>query len=272
VTFERVYVGKLPVDAVNLAGAVAVVERLVEAGQGGTVFTPNVDHIVVAERNPRFCRAYADVSLSVCDGMPVLWASRLLGTPVPEKVSGSDLFEPVLARAAARGYRCYLLGGGSGVAELAEQNLCGKYPGLQIVGRDAPFVDAEGNAEGSGALVERIRRAKAQIVFVAFGAPKSELFSFAHREQLKPAVLVCVGAAIDFAAGTAKRAPRWVSRSGLEWLYRLKAEPRRLFARYLLRDPEFLLILGRQLRQALRARSGARGFKQRDTEVRDPLP
>src|ERR1700742_1328204 len=109
---ERIRMGRLPIDAVDFAGALNVIEDLVQARAGGMVFTPNVDHVVLAEKDERLRAAYARVSLSLVDGVPVLWASRLLGHPLPEKVSGSDLVLPLVERAAARGWRLYLLGGG----------------------------------------------------------------------------------------------------------------------------------------------------------------
>lgn len=243
----RFRIGRVPVDPVTLTEAVDRIAALASSGEGGTVYTPNVDHVVVADADPEFERAYADVSLALVDGTPVFWAGRFLGRRVPEKVSGSDLFEPLVARAAAQGLPVFLLGGGPGVAELARDNLVARYPKLQVTGVASPRLDHRGHAVDEDTVLERVRRARAALVFVACGAPKSELFSHRVRAALAPAVLVCVGAAIDFAAGTAKRAPRWVSRVGLEWAYRLLREPRRLAHRYLVRDPKFFWIFGLQL-------------------------
>jgi N-acetylglucosaminyldiphosphoundecaprenol N-acetyl-beta-D-mannosaminyltransferase len=243
-TTSRVLVGKVAIDAVDLEGALDAIEVLIRAGRGGTVFTPNVDHVVLADENPRFCRAYQEVSLSLADGMPVLWASKLLGTPLPAKVSGSDLIEPLMDRAASRGYRVFLLGGAAGVAETARHALRTRLPKLEVVGTDSSRVDVDVRQDD---LLERIRRTRPDIVLVALGAPKQEVWSHEHREALAPAVLIGVGAGIDFIAGTQKRAPRWMSESGLEWLYRLARDPRRLAGRYFLRDPWFCWILARQL-------------------------
>lgn len=241
---QRYRIGNLPVDAVDLEGALDVIERLVAAGQGGTVFTPNVDHVVLAQHDVRLRAAYDAVSLSLVDGTPVLWASRLLGTPVPEKVSGSDLVAPLLGRAAAKGWRVYFLGGDPGVAERAKAEILRQLPTLQIVGIDSPRIQVD-NVEPE--IIARVRAARPDIVLVALGAPKQEIFSHEQREALKPAVLLGVGASLDFIAGTKTRAPRWMSQAGLEWLYRMAQEPKRLASRYLLRDPEFVAILARQL-------------------------
>ena len=244
----RVRVGKLPLDVVDFEGALDAIDRLIRAKNGGTVFTPNVDHVVMAEHDERFRTAYAAAALSLVDGTPVLWASRLLRTPLPAKISGSDLVMPLLQRAAERGYRVYFLGGAPGVADLAKSKLEAALPGIQIVGTDASRIDVNDLGEADQ-VAERIRRAEPDLVLVALGAPKQEIWSFTRAEKLKPAVLIGVGASLDFVAGVQKRAPRWMSKAGLEWLYRLAQEPRRLAARYLLRDPEFCLILLRQLAQ-----------------------
>ena len=244
----RISIGALPLDVVDFEGALNAIDRLISAKQGGTVFTPNVDHIVMAEHDERFRTAYRAAALSLVDGTPVLWASRLLRKPLPAKISGSDLVMPLMRRAAERGYRVYFLGGAPGVADLAKSKLEAELPGIQIVGTDASRIDVNLPADADE-VAERIERAAPDLVLVALGAPKQELWSFTRTERLKPAVLLGVGASLDFIAGIQKRAPRWMSKAGLEWLYRLAQEPRRLAARYLLRDPEFCLILARQLLQ-----------------------
>jgi N-acetylglucosaminyldiphosphoundecaprenol N-acetyl-beta-D-mannosaminyltransferase len=244
---ERIQIGRLPIDAVDLAGTLTAIEGLVGARAGGTVFTPNVDHIVIGERNQRFREAYARVSLSLVDGTPVLWAARLLGHPLPEKVSGSDLVLPLMERAAARGWRVFLLGGAPGCAETAAARLGQQFPGIAIVGTDAPRIDLGSPLEERRAVAERVAAARPDLVLVAFGAPKQEIFCDETLDLFRPAVLVCVGAGIDFVAGVVRRSPAWMSRWGLEWLYRLAHEPRRLAGRYLLRDPQFVLILLRQM-------------------------
>lgn len=244
---ERVRVGKLPIDVVDFQGALSVIDQLVSAGNGGTVFTPNVDHIVMAEHDERFRQAYQAASLSLVDGTPVLWASHLLRTPLPAKISGSDLVMPLMERAAERGYRVYFLGGAPGVAEMARQKLEAALPTLRIVGIDESRIDVSGDLSGIDDIVLRIQNARPDLVLVALGAPKQEIWSQGRLNLLKPAVLIGVGASLDFVAGIQKRAPRWMSRVGVEWLYRLAQEPRRLAGRYLLRDPAFCWILLRQL-------------------------
>jgi N-acetylglucosaminyldiphosphoundecaprenol N-acetyl-beta-D-mannosaminyltransferase len=238
---RQVRLGQLWIDAVSFDGALAVIDELVRAGRGGSVFTPNVDHLVTAQDHAAFREAYATASLSLADGQPLIWASRLLGTPLPEKVSGSDLVWPLLERAGRAGWRVYLLGGSPGVAAAAAERIRREL-GVNVVGVDDSRVSLEGG-EGPDPIAERIRAAAPQVVLVALGAPKQELWIRRNLPQVGHAVLLGVGASLDFVAGRVRRAPRWVSRAGLEWLWRLAREPRRLAHRYLVRGLRFIPIV-----------------------------
>jgi N-acetylglucosaminyldiphosphoundecaprenol N-acetyl-beta-D-mannosaminyltransferase len=242
----RIRIGTLWIDALSFDGALDAIDDLLDAGQGGTVFTPNVDHVVTSDTDPRLRDAYRTASLSIADGQWLIWASRLLGTPLPEKISGSDLVVPLARRAAARGRSLYLLGGAPGVAEEAARKLAA-LTGVRIVGFSSPTVAADAITEDERDVVQSIRDSRPDVVLVALGAPKQELFIHWNARALRPAVLIGVGASIDFLAGRVRRAPRWISRTGLEWLFRLALEPRRLARRYLLRDPKFVAILVRTL-------------------------
>jgi len=235
------------VDAHTFTSALDAIEALVAAGRGGAVFTPNVDHVVKAEHDPELRAAYASADLCLADGMPLVWASRLLSPRLPERVAGSDLVLPLLQCAASHGWGVYLLGGAPGAAARAADAAV-RRTGVRVVGFDAPLVDLSRAGEGEGAAaVARVRVARPELLLVGLGAPKQELWIHRHRAELAPAVALGVGAAIDFLAGWIPRAPRWMSRSGLEWAFRLGREPRRLARRYLVEDPEFLVILARAL-------------------------
>lgn len=251
----RLHFGQLDIDDLSFAEALDAIAALVDAGQGGTVLTPNVDHVVLCEKDARLRDAYASASLSLVDGMPLLWASRLLGRPLPEKISGSDLILPLMKLAAERHDRVYFLGGAPGVAELAARHLRELVPGLNVVGTDAPRIDVDREPPVEDEVIARVHAARPDLILVALGCPKQEIFMSRMASALRPAVMLGIGAGLDFWAGTAQRAPAWVSASGLEWLYRLAREPRRLWRRYLVRDPEFLVILLRELRSRERARA-----------------
>jgi N-acetylglucosaminyldiphosphoundecaprenol N-acetyl-beta-D-mannosaminyltransferase len=245
---RRVRLGHLHVDHVTFSQTLDAIEAMVVSGKGGIVFTPNVDHVVMADHDERFRRAYAAATLCVADGMPILWAARLLGSPLPEKVSGSDMVWPLMERSDRHKWRVYILGGAPGVGAMAAERLRARFPRIVIAGTDAPHIDMNAPVAARADVLQRVRASKADLVLVALGAPKQELWIAEAAAALRPAVLLGVGAAVDFVAGTARRAPPWVSASGLEWLYRLGQEPRRLWRRYLVRDPEFLFIVLRELR------------------------
>jgi len=243
----RLRFGRIWVDAVRLPEALAEIEALIDRGEGGAVFTPNVDHIVVAERDEAFRTAYKRADLSLCDGQPLRWTSPLLGLTLPEKVSGADLFIPLMELAARKKLRVYLLGGAPGVAEEAGERLAREY-GVLIVGQSAPRIGLQPLSD-EDEIVERVAQTQPDLLVICLGAPKGELLIERVRDRLRPAVAVQLGASIDFYVGRVRRAPRWMQRAGLEWLYRLKQEPKRLAERYLLRDPAFLWILLRTLRE-----------------------
>ncbi len=248
----RLRIGKVPVDAVTLAEALDAVEALVAAGQGGTVLTPNVDHVVNVDADAAFEAAYARASLSLADGMPLVWASRLLGPRLPERVAGSDLVGPLLERAGQRGWRVYFLGAGPGVAEKAAALARARW-NTHVVGTSAPLVDLKDDG-AVAAIAAQVAAATPHLVLVALGAPKQELLMDRIADRIRPAVSIGVGASLDFIAGTVKRAPAFFRDHGLEWLYRLTQEPGRLWRRYLVNDPKFALILLRTLRERRRAR------------------
>lgn len=250
-------IGHLWIDAVTFTEALQAVAGLVSAGRGGTVFTPNVDHVVTAEDDVAFREAYAGVALSLADGKPIVWASRLLGAPLPGKVSGSDLVEPLLRLAGRSRWRVFLLGGAPGVAEQAAERA--RRLGAHVVGTASPTLRLDGSPGDLDQGVEEVEQARPDLLLVAFGAPKQELWIHHNRDRLASTVAVAVGASLDFLAGRVRRAPRWMSDAGLEWLYRLSREPRRLARRYLVKDPRFVAVVLRTARtpRPERVRPGA---------------
>jgi N-acetylglucosaminyldiphosphoundecaprenol N-acetyl-beta-D-mannosaminyltransferase len=174
---KRVRIGAVPVDVLTFDGALDAVDELVASGRGGTVLTPNVDHVVLADEDARFREAYAKAALSLVDGQPVVWSARLLGTPLPAKISGSDFVRPLLERAAERGWRVYLLGGAEGVAERAKERLGREMPSLVVCGTDAPRIDMSAPKDARADVLARVRRAAPDLVLVCMGAPKQELWA-----------------------------------------------------------------------------------------------
>jgi N-acetylglucosaminyldiphosphoundecaprenol N-acetyl-beta-D-mannosaminyltransferase len=252
---NAVQLGRIHAHAVTFAGAVDEIAALCARGQGGYVVTPNVDHVVLAERDDALVAAYRDASLSLVDGKPLVWLSRAMGAPLPEKISGSDLVRPLVARAAADGLSLFLLGAKPGIGQRAADALLAEWPPLKIAGVLSPPLGFERDTAQNADVVRAIRDAKPALVLVALGAPKQELWMHAQRDALAPSVLLGVGGTLDFLAGAVKRAPRWMSDNGLEWAYRLLQEPSRMAGRYLVRDRAFIRIALRSLVDARRERS-----------------
>jgi N-acetylglucosaminyldiphosphoundecaprenol N-acetyl-beta-D-mannosaminyltransferase len=215
----------------TLAETVAAVGGLIEAGAPNYFITANTHYAMLTKGSPELEAINAGAAFIVADGAPLVWASRRAGSPLPERVAGSDLIFELSAEAARRGYRLFFLGGAKGVAAEAARRLGERYPGLQVVGTECPPFRALSADEEEG-LVGRIRAARPDILLVAFGQPKGERWIHRHLESLGVPVSVQVGASLDFAAGRVRRAPRWMQKSGLEWAFRLGLEPRRLFSRY----------------------------------------
>lgn len=238
---RRVGIGAVHFDSITQRGALQAVARLVRAGKGGYVVTPNVDHVVLATRRAELKDVYGGASLSLADGQPILWMARLLGSPLPEKVSGSDLLYPLMTTASREGWRVFLFGATPQVSERAEARLRERNPWLRIVGRDTSVWNPDDPAS-SAAVVEKIRESGADLVVVALGCPKQELWMARHAAQISPAVAIGLGGSLDFAAGAVRRAPGWMARAGLEWAYRLMQEPRRLAYRYLVRDTQIVPV------------------------------
>jgi N-acetylglucosaminyldiphosphoundecaprenol N-acetyl-beta-D-mannosaminyltransferase len=207
------------------------VERLIESARPRYFMTVNLHTAMLADEDPALRAALDGAAFALADGMPLVWASRLRPTRLPERVTGADLFPALCERAARRGYRVYFLGGPEGVGAAAAANLTARYPGLQIVGVESPPYRPTTPQEDAEQL-DRIRAAKPHLLFVAFGQPKGELWVHKNSPLLDGTICVQVGAALDFAAGRIGRAPGWMQRTGLEWAYRLWKEPRRLSGRY----------------------------------------
>ncbi|HEY0826413.1 MAG TPA: WecB/TagA/CpsF family glycosyltransferase, partial [Ramlibacter sp.] len=222
------------------------------------VVTPNADHVVNLERDPALRAAYARADLVIPDGMPVVWASRLLGTPVKERVTGSDLMPRLCELAAQRKLKVFLLGGAQGVAARAADNLVRANPGLVIAGTSCPPWGFERDPEQNAKVVQAVRDGGADLVFVCLGAPKQEVWIMRNLGSFDRGVFLGVGAAVDFCAGTLRRAPKWMQRAGLEWLYRLAKDPRRLAVRYA-RDLFFFVLVARELWRRRPGAAGARG-------------
>jgi N-acetylglucosaminyldiphosphoundecaprenol N-acetyl-beta-D-mannosaminyltransferase len=240
---------------------VDVVMRSLGKRRGGWIVTHNLDHMRRLARDGEFAAMCMPAELRVADGMPLVWAAKLQGTPLPERVAGSSLILSLSQAAGAAGRSIFLLGGTPGTAELAGKELAVRFPGLQIAGVACPTLGFETDEAQLHALREQLAASGADIVYVALGSPKQERLISQFRDALPSAWWVGVGISFSFITGEVRRAPRWIQNCGLEWTHRLVQEPRRLARRYLLENLPFAAILftdaGRQrlLRSANRNRS-----------------
>ena len=230
------------VDNLTMEEALVKTQKLIEENKTTYVVTPNVDHIVVMEKDEEFSKLYREADLILTDGKPLIWISKLYGTPIKEKISGSDFFPELCGLAAEKGYSIFILGAAEGVAAKAAENLQRKYPGLQIAGTYSPPFAFEKNAEELQKIETMIRAAKPTILAVSLGSPKGEKFIYRHKDTYGVPLSISIGATIDFEAGNVKRAPKWMSDHGLEWLYRMTKEPKRLAKRYVVDAVEILPI------------------------------
>jgi N-acetylglucosaminyldiphosphoundecaprenol N-acetyl-beta-D-mannosaminyltransferase len=209
------------VDALTYASLLDAIGRYIEEGTPHQIATTNPEFVMAAQSNPEFLAVLRRADLCMADGVGLLWAAKRLGGALPERVTGSDGLPLIADQAARAGWRLYLLGAAPGVAGRTAEILTERYPGLHIVGTES---GSPADADAAG-IIARIRSARPDILFVAFGAPKQDLWIARHREELGVPVMMGVGGAFDHIAGVQKRAPRWVQEINLEWLYRLATQP-----------------------------------------------
>lgn len=256
-----------PLHATTLAGAVAHIAQSAMVGVGGWVITPNLDILRRLVREREFVALSSGATLRLADGQILVWASRVRGTPLPERVAGSDLIWALTARAAHDGLGVFFLGGNPGSAQAAADVLSTKNPGLRIAGVECPPFGFESDAEYSARLREKIRAASPAIVYVALGSPKQEKLILELREIVPRAWFLGIGVTFSFVSGELRRAPIWIRRIGMEWLHRLVQEPRRLAKRYLVHGLPFA---GRLIVVSLFDRFSGAGHRDRQDGVPEP--
>ncbi len=228
-------------DNVTMAEALEKARELLQKNETCYCVTPNAEIAYEAIHSAELAALLNDAALVLPDGAGVVLASKILGTPLKEKVAGVDFADRLMDVMAEEGYRLYLLGSKPGVAETAAEKMLKKHPGLTICGM------ADGYFKDEDAVVEKINEAGADILFVCLGAPKQEYFMQKHRASLRVRMMLGLGGTLDSFAGTVKRAPKWMIRMNLEWFYRLLKEPKRLGR--MMRLPKYVLaVLGRKIK------------------------
>ncbi len=250
-----IQLGGIRVHAVTEEACIRHVLDTLDGGRGGVVVTPNLDHLRRCLHDMRFGALVAEADLVVADGMPLVWASRLQGTPLPERVAGSDLISSLSAAATERGRSIFLLGGTPGSARAAAEVLARRHPELAITGTHCPPFGFEKDEIAIAEIISILSIADPNIVYVALGSPKQELLIERVRATLPDAWWLGVGNSFSFLAGDVKRAPLWMQKHGLEWVHRLVQEPKRLFRRYVVLGLPFAAaLLGRSMVQGVPVR------------------
>jgi N-acetylglucosaminyldiphosphoundecaprenol N-acetyl-beta-D-mannosaminyltransferase len=240
---RAVYIGGVRFDHVNRFEALESMATFIAEGGSHLVCAANVDCVVQCQKDPSFRETINRSSLSMADGMGVVYASRLIGCPLPENIGGRLLLLDFCQLAAKRGYRIFLLGGEPGIPERAAKALTTMFPGLQIAGTFAPPIGFDLRSDANEECVRAVRAAAPQALFVAFGAPKQEKWLSRNLARINVPVSMGVGYAFDLLAEKFPLPPEWMTSVGLEWAFRLWHDPVRLAKRYLWRDLRFLPML-----------------------------
>jgi N-acetylglucosaminyldiphosphoundecaprenol N-acetyl-beta-D-mannosaminyltransferase len=241
-TTPRANILGVRVSATTMEITLRTIEAWIARHESYYVCVTGVHGVMESWRDVNLRHIHNTAGLVTPDGMPLVWLSRLMGFRQVERVYGPDLMLMVCGRSAQQGYRHFFYGGAPGVAEKLASRLRSRFPGLQIAGVYSPPFRAL-TPEEDEAVVERINAAKPDIVWVGLSTPKQERWMSEHRGWLNAPVLIGVGAAFDFHAGLKRQAPHWMQKNGLEWLFRLVMEPRRLWRRYLINNPWFLWLV-----------------------------
>jgi N-acetylglucosaminyldiphosphoundecaprenol N-acetyl-beta-D-mannosaminyltransferase len=227
------------IDRLDMEATLTRCEELIAAGGSAQHVAINAAKLVAMQRDPELREIVAGCELVSADGQAVVWASRLLGDPLPTRVAGIDLMHELLGLSERKGYKVFILGATKSVLAKAVANAYDMYPGLQLAGaRDGYFDDDEADA-----VAEHIRAAAPDILFVAMPSPKKEYWLARYSAMINVPFVMGVGGSVDVLAGQTRRAPRWLQQAGLEWLYRLLQEPRRMFRRYLVGNARFCLLV-----------------------------
>jgi N-acetylglucosaminyldiphosphoundecaprenol N-acetyl-beta-D-mannosaminyltransferase len=233
----------MPLSVVTEDQAVAHIVQSARSGRGGWVITPNLDQLRLFRRDPHLRPMYEAASLVVADGMPLVWASRIQRTPLPERVAGSSMILTLSAAAAKAGLTVFFLGGNPGAAELAAEELVRRQPELNVAGCHCPPFGFDKDPAELARIRQMLAQARPDIVYVGLGFPKQERLIEKLRPSLFNAWFLGIGISFSFVAGQVKRAPRFMQRLGLEWLHRLAQEPGRLLRRYLVHGIPFAIML-----------------------------
>ena len=241
---KKVNVLGIEINNIDKHEVLSIIDNwLINKDQARLIFTPNVDFLVKSQNDAEFKNILQNADLLIPDGKPLIWASKFFRNPLKEKVAGSSLFFDICHLASRNDHSIFILGAEEGVAKVACEKLKLTYENLRIVGYYSPPHGFENNESETRKIINLIKSAKPDILFVGLGAPKQEKWLYRYKNIINVPVSLGIGASIDFAAGIKSIPPNWIKDLGFAWLWRLLNEPRRLWKRYLLEDPKFFLYI-----------------------------
>ena len=231
------------VNNLDMNEAIRAIEGFVQRKKKGYLVEINADVVMKIEHDVKLKMVVDKADMVLVDGQPLVWVAKWCGRPVKARISGSDLVPALCKVALEKGYSVFIIGGKEGIAEKAKQNLESDLPGINVVGVYAPPMGFEQNSEELERINNMISHAHPDLLIACFGCPKQEKWIYDNYEKYDATFSVCAGATVDFLAGNVKRAPRWMSNAGIEWLYRFAKEPKRLFKRYFIDDVKILGLI-----------------------------
>lgn len=236
------------VNNIGMCEAIDEICWLIDEKKKSYVVAVNTDVIIKIENDEYLKKISDDADLTLVDGKPLIWISKLLKRPVKEKISGSDLVPKLCQTAAEKGYTIFIIGGKDGVADSARANLEKDFKDIKIVGTYSPPLGFDSDEKELSSINQKISSAAPDILIACFGCPKQEKWVYENYKKYSASVSICAGATVDFLAGNVKRAPRWMSEHGLEWFYRFIQEPKRMFKRYFVEDIKIMKLVKKYLR------------------------
>lgn len=231
------------VNSVNMEETIDAIEKMISDRKKSYIVPINVDVVMQIENDPKLKEIVDKADLVLVDGQPLVWIARWHKKPVKAKISGSDLIPELCKVAAKRGYSIFIIGGADGVAEIAKTNLEKQFIGIQIVGTYAPPFGFEKDDNELEKINLMINQKKPDILIACLGCPKQEKWIYDNYQKYNANVSICAGATVDFLAGNVKRAPKWMSNHGLEWLFRVTQDPKRLIKRYFIDDVKIISLI-----------------------------
>ncbi len=246
-TNKKINISNVDIDSYSFSQVVdIIIDHALHAHNAEYVVTPNAHHLLLLQHDPYFREIYHNAFLSVPDGVPLLWAAQFLGTPLADRVNGTDLFEQLCAIAAEKNLKVFLLGGRPGAANKAKEILQARHQALDIVGVYCPPYGFESDPLELAHINAQIRAAKPNILFVGLGAPKQEKWIYENYQKIDVPISLGIGVSFELTADMVRRAPVLMQKIGLEWLFRLIVEPKRLWRRYIIGNPMFVSLVIKQ--------------------------